>query len=93
MRSIFQTMSPVLTTDIVNDVKDEEKAWAATENLRSYIGYPLLRENQAIGVLEIFSDRAFSPRDFEMASMLCEELSRSLTHDDIANLDLQLGPD
>jgi DNA-binding Lrp family transcriptional regulator len=93
MRSIFQTMSPVLTTDIVNDVKDEEKAWAATENLRSYTGYPLSRENQAIGVLEIFSDRAFSPRDFEMASMLCEELSRSLTHDDIANLDLHWGPD
>jgi DNA-binding Lrp family transcriptional regulator len=57
--SIFQTMSPVLTTDIVNDVKGEVRAWAAKENLRSYAGYPLSRENQVIGVLEIFSDRAF----------------------------------
>jgi DNA-binding Lrp family transcriptional regulator len=91
--SILQTISPVLTNDIVNGVKDEDRAWAATETLRSYAGYPLSRENQAIGVLEIFSDKAFSPRDFEMASKLCEELSRSLTHEDIANLDLQWGPD
>lgn len=90
--SIIPTMTPVLTNDLANDHKDGERAGPPKENFRSYAGYPLSKENQAIGVLEILSDRAFSPKDFEMASTLCEELCRFVTHDDIANSDLLSGP-
>jgi two-component system, NtrC family, sensor kinase len=66
--SIMQTKNPVLTNEIVNDLKDEDKVWAIKENVVAYAGFPLISNGNALGILEIFNDKVFSPRDFDMAS-------------------------
>lgn len=77
--SILLTKKPVLANDLVNDFKGINVDWLTEENVRSYAGYPLLGKDRSMGVLEIFNDKAFSPRDFELAQLLSAELSGEIS--------------
>jgi DNA-binding Lrp family transcriptional regulator len=77
--SILLTKKPVLANDLVNDFKDINVDWLTEENVRSYAGYPLLGKDRSMGVLEIFNDKAFSPRDFELTQLLSAEVSGEIS--------------
>lgn len=69
LESILQTKKPVLVNDLVNE-PGINVDWLIKENVRSYAGYPLNGKDRIVGVLEIFNNKVFSPRDFETASVL-----------------------
>lgn len=69
LESILQTKKPVLVNDLVNE-PGINVDWLIKENVRSYAGYPLNGKDRIIGVLEIFNNRVFSPRDLEIALVL-----------------------
>jgi GAF domain-containing protein len=48
------------------------------ERVISYGGYPLRYGDQALGVLEIYSDEILSAADFELVETLSDEISRKL---------------
>jgi GAF domain-containing protein len=77
LESILRTKKPVLVNDLLNEFEGINVEWLIKENVLSYAGYPLGKD-RVVGILEIFSDKAFSPQDFEMASMLCEQMSEIL---------------
>jgi GAF domain-containing protein len=72
---MLETMRPVLSNDIATDFNITVVNLVIGEGVKSYGGYPLVHENQIIGILEIFSDRDFSPAEFELAEILASELS------------------
>jgi DNA-binding Lrp family transcriptional regulator len=72
---VLETTRPVLSNDIATDFNITIANWVIGEGVKSYGGYPLVHENQIIGILEIFSDRDFSPAEFELAEILASELS------------------
>ncbi|MGG6296010.1 GAF domain-containing protein [Leptolyngbya sp. AN02str] len=51
---IAQTRKPYHSVDVSNDVCIGAKEWVDQENLRSFVGYPLIVEDRLIGVLAIF---------------------------------------
>ena len=78
--SILRTKKPVLVNDLVDEIKGINVDWLIKENVRSYASYPLEGKDRVIGVLEIFNDKVFSPREFELVqSSLSVQVSSELS--------------
>jgi PAS domain S-box-containing protein len=52
---IAQTRLPYLTNDVLNDPHINNREWAHAEGMISFAGYPLLVEDQVVGVMAMFS--------------------------------------
>jgi PAS domain S-box-containing protein len=46
---------PYLINDVPNDAQISDRAWARSEGMVSFAGYPLLVEDQVVGVMAMFS--------------------------------------
>ena len=53
--------------------------WARKEKLRSFAGYPLTYKGRVIAVLALFSEKAFSPVDFEILGIFSDQISKELS--------------
>jgi GAF domain-containing protein len=78
---LLEVTKPVLSNDIAKDFHISIVNWLISEGVKSYGGFPLVHENQIIGILEIFGDSHFSPAEFELTEILSSELS-----DEIINI-------
>jgi len=56
---IAQSRLPVLMNDVQHDDRVSDRAWAVSEGLVGFAGYPLLAGGQLVGVMGIFSRSAF----------------------------------
>lgn len=52
---IAQHRQPLLTNDVVNDENISDHEWARKEGMVAFAGYPLLLENQVLGVMAMFA--------------------------------------
>jgi DNA-binding Lrp family transcriptional regulator len=76
---IVKTKKPAITNDVVNDPRIRYPEWAKKENLKSFAGYPLICNGEAVGVLAMFSEKTLRPSDFELVGMFCDHLSKELS--------------
>ena len=76
--AIVTTKKPVVSNDIVNDSRIKHHQWAKKEKLRSFAGYPLFYKGSVIAVLAMFSQKQFSPSDFEILGIFSEQISKEL---------------
>jgi signal transduction histidine kinase len=56
---------PHLTNSVLNDQRVSDKAWAAREGMVSFAGYPLLIEDQLMGVVALFARKPQSEETLE----------------------------
>jgi DNA-binding Lrp family transcriptional regulator len=75
---IVKNKKPVITNDVANDPRIKYHDWAKKENLKSFAGYPLIYNSQAIGVLAMFSEKKLNLLDFEILGIFCDQISREL---------------
>ncbi|MEM7344508.1 MAG: GAF domain-containing protein, partial [Chloroflexota bacterium] len=54
---IAQERVPHLTNDVQNDPRMDDLAWVEREGLVAFAGYPLIVEDQVLGVMAIFSEQ------------------------------------
>jgi PAS domain S-box-containing protein len=54
---IAQEKKPHLTNSLQTDARISDKAWAASEGMVAFAGYPLLLEDRVLGVLALFARR------------------------------------
>ena len=52
---IAQSRQPHLTNDVPNDPNVGDPAWAKSEGMQAFAGYPLIVEDQVYGVLALFA--------------------------------------
>ena len=76
--AIVTTKKPVVSNDVVNDSRIKHHQWAKKEKLRSFAGYPLFYKGSVIAVLAMFSQKQFSPSDFEILGIFSEQISKEL---------------
>lgn len=69
---------PFVTNDLPHDRLTRHPDWVKKEKLLSFAAYPLLYKQDAVAVLAIFSRKKFSPIDFEMLGIFCDQLSKDL---------------
>jgi signal transduction histidine kinase/CheY-like chemotaxis protein len=56
---------PLLTNSIEGDTRIHDQEWAKREGMSAFAGYPLLIENQLVGVMAIFSRQTLSGNIFK----------------------------
>ena len=54
---IAQERCPYLTNDVLNDPHINNKEWARAESMIAFAGYPLVVEDQVVGVMALFSQQ------------------------------------
>ncbi|HZD34778.1 MAG TPA: GAF domain-containing protein [Nitrososphaeraceae archaeon] len=77
---IVKTQKPAITNDVPNDPRIRHPDWAKKEKLRSFAGYPIIHRSKSIGVLGMFSEKYFSPADFELLGIFCDQVSKELSN-------------
>ena len=73
---IVKTKKPAITNDVVNDPRIKHHDWARKENLKSFAGYPLMYNRNAVGVLAMFSEKKLNLIDFEVLGVFCNQISK-----------------
>ena len=80
---IAKTGKPIITNDVVNDLRIKYPEWAKKEKLQSFAGYPLKHKGNIIGVLAMFSKKKLNLGDFELLGIFSDKVSTELsTHFD-----------
>lgn len=77
--SIAKTRKPVVSNDVVHDPRIKYPEWAKKDKLKSFAGYPLIYKGEAVAVLGMFSEKVFSPTDFEILEIFSEQISKELS--------------
>ncbi|MCY7406980.1 MAG: trifunctional serine/threonine-protein kinase/ATP-binding protein/sensor histidine kinase [Alkalinema sp. CAN_BIN05] len=75
---IAQERLPHLTNDVLNDPRVGDKAWAASEGMVSFAGYPLLVDDQLLGVIAIFARRPLGTAILDALAIAAYEISLGL---------------
>ena len=75
---IAQEHLPHLTNDVLNDPRVGNKAWAASEGMVSFAGYPLLVDDQLLGVIALFARRPLEISILDALAMTAYEISLGL---------------
>lgn len=77
--AIASTKKPVVSNDVVHDPRIKYPDWAKKEKLKSFAGYPLTYKGKAVAVLGMFSEKRFSPMDFEILEIFSDQISKELS--------------
>lgn len=72
---IAETQEPTCTRDVQHDPRIQDHAWARSNGLHSFGGYPLVFRGQSLGVLGMFTERVLSDEDFERLGVFANHAS------------------
>ncbi|MFK8185806.1 MAG: LuxR C-terminal-related transcriptional regulator [Phormidesmis sp.] len=75
---IAQHCIPFLSNSLPDETWVKDRTWAIENNIKGFAGLPLMAEQQAIGVLAIFSHTAMAPEFLEVLQMLSLSVSGAL---------------
>lgn len=72
---IAEERRPHLTNEVVGDPRVGDQEWARREGMVAFAGYPLLIEDQLVGVLAMFARHPLSEADFSALATVASGIS------------------
>ncbi|WP_445171897.1 ATP-binding protein, partial [Microcoleus sp.] len=72
---IAQERQPHLTNNVIGDPRVHDQQWAAREGIVAFAGYPLIVENQLVGVMALFSRHWLSEITMQGIASVADALS------------------
>jgi len=72
---IAQERQPHLTNNVIGDPRVHNQEWAAREGIVAFAGYPLIVENQLVGVMALFSRHRLSEITMQGIASVADALS------------------
>ena len=75
---IAQEKKAHLTNDVQNDPRINDKAWARTENMTSFAGYPLIVEDRVVGVLGMFSRKLLTQDTLDTLALVADTVAQGI---------------
>lgn len=75
---IAQNRVPFLSNNLAAESWVGDRQWAIANNIRGFAGYPLVSQNQVIGVLATFSHQAMELEFLEVLQTLCTTVAIAL---------------
>ena len=72
---IASRRSPMTSTDLTSDPRFADKEWIAKNGLAAFAGYPLVLDEELLGVLAVFMRRALEADELEMLGALASQAS------------------
>ncbi|MEO1093939.1 MAG: PAS domain S-box protein [Cyanobacteria bacterium J06638_28] len=64
-----------LTNDILNDPRLGDRVWAEREGMVAFAGYPLIVDEQLLGVMALFARQTLSEDTFQALGMVADEIA------------------
>jgi PAS domain S-box-containing protein len=75
---IAQERHAYLTNDVLNDPHIHNKEWAKAENMISFAGYPLVIEDQVVGVMALFSQEPLMEDTLEALATVAHAIAQGI---------------
>jgi signal transduction histidine kinase len=75
---IAQERKPHLTNDVQDDPRVADHDWARAENITSFAGYPLMVEDQIVGVMAMFSRNALSQEALNALTFISDGIAQCI---------------
>jgi len=72
---IAKERQPHLTNDVLNDPHVEDKEWARQIGMVAFAGYPLMVEDELIGVVALFASHILNEQTLDVLSFIANELA------------------
>jgi len=78
---IARTNKPQVSNDLIRDpLSNFPDRISSRDKVQSFAGYPLTCKDNVVGVLAMFSERYFSPSDFEIFEIFSKKVSKDITN-------------
>lgn len=75
---IAEEKRPHVTNDVLNDPRINDKAWAKSQGIAAFAGYPLIVEGQTVGVMATFSRRAILPMALNALASVADSIAQDI---------------
>jgi PAS domain S-box-containing protein len=75
---IAKEKSPILTNGVVGDPRVPEQEWAKREGLVSFAGYPLLQNEEVLGVMALFSRQPLTEFTLKSLGMVADRITTAI---------------
>jgi signal transduction histidine kinase/CheY-like chemotaxis protein len=72
---IAQERTPHLTNNVVGDPRVGDQAWARRERMVAFAGYPLIVEDQLIGVMAMFAKKRLPPETIDALRVVADNIA------------------
>ncbi|MGD9852985.1 MAG: PAS domain S-box protein [Nitrospirales bacterium] len=80
---IVAEKKPYLTNSVIGNPHIPEQEWAIQERLVAFAGYPLLRGEEVVGVLAVFSQHSLTGLTLETLEMVSERITTAIERHEI----------
>ena len=91
---IAQEKKPHLTNDVLNDPRISDKVWARKEGMVAFAGYPLVVEDQTVGVMAMFSRKSLATSTLDTlagaADLIAQGIERKVAQDRLRESEQEL---
>lgn len=75
---IAKEKNPILTNSVIGDSRIPEQEWAKREGLVSFAGYPLLQNDEVLGVLALFSRQPLTDLTLKILKMAADSITTTV---------------
>ena len=75
---IAQEKKPHLTNDVLNDPRVSDKAWAQTEGMVAFAGYPLIVQDRMVGVMAMFARQRLSAATLDTLGSVADSIAQGI---------------
>ena len=75
---IAQERKAQLTNDVQNDPRISDHNWAEAENMRSFVGCPLVVEDRVVGVMGMFSQQVLTESTLENLALIADSIAQGI---------------
>lgn len=75
---IAQEQKPHLTNDVLNDPRVSDKAWAQSEGMVSFAGYPLIVQDRLVGVMAMFARQPLSEATLDTLALVADAIAHGI---------------
>jgi PAS domain S-box-containing protein len=75
LRRISEEKRPYVTGELLDDSRAEDREWLVREGVIAFSGFPLVLEDRALGVMEIYSHERFSPATLEALASVANHIA------------------
>jgi PAS domain S-box-containing protein len=70
--------APLLTNDVLNDPRIDDKTWARSQGIVAFAGHPLIVEDRVVGVLAVFSRGSLDANTIDVLGSVAEAIANGI---------------
>jgi PAS domain S-box-containing protein len=75
---LVREQQPYLINDVLTDPRINDKAWAMQEGIVAIAGYPLILDQQVVGIMALFAQKRFTEETFDLLTLIADAIAQGI---------------